>query len=89
MTARPDKHDPATLGTDTWAVHGGNQPDRTTGAIRTPIVMADSHRLPCDPATPDDADRDLSQTLTPRSPRCPASPDTEVDPALRLDLRST
>lgn len=36
-TARPDKHDPATLSTDSWAVHGGNRPDLTTGAIRTPL----------------------------------------------------
>jgi hypothetical protein len=26
---RPDKHDHATLTTDTWAVHGGNRPDQT------------------------------------------------------------
>lgn len=56
---RPDKHDPATLGTDSWAVHGGNRPDATTGAIRTPIVMANSYRLPRDPHTLDDGDPDL------------------------------
>jgi hypothetical protein len=26
---RPDKHDHATLTTDSWAVHGGNRPDQT------------------------------------------------------------
>lgn len=46
---RPDKHDFDTLAGDTWAVHGGNRADETTGAIRTPIVMANSYRLPEDP----------------------------------------
>ena len=40
QTSRPDKYDYATVSPDTWAVHGGNRPDKTTGAIRTPIVMA-------------------------------------------------
>jgi methionine-gamma-lyase len=53
-TSRPDKHDPATVAEDTWFVHGGNQADDTTGAIRTPIVMANSYRLPEDPSTLDD-----------------------------------
>lgn len=56
---RPDRHDPATLAEGTWAVHGGNRPDETTGAIRTPIVMANSYRLPADPATLDDTDPDV------------------------------
>lgn len=56
---RPNKHDYATLSEDSWAVHGGNRPDDTTGAIRTPIVLANSYRLPHDPATLDDADPDL------------------------------
>jgi methionine-gamma-lyase len=56
---RPDKHDHATLTTDTWAVHGGNRPDQTTGAIRTPIVMANSYLLPEDPTTLADDDPDL------------------------------
>ena len=43
------KHDPSTLGEGSWAVHGGNRADATTGAIRTPIVMANSYRLPHDP----------------------------------------
>jgi O-acetylhomoserine/O-acetylserine sulfhydrylase-like pyridoxal-dependent enzyme len=56
---RPDKHDHATLTTDTRAVHGGNRPDQTTGAIRTPIVTANSHLLPEDPTTLADDDPDL------------------------------
>lgn len=56
--ARPDKHDYATLDEQSWAVHGGNRPDTTTGAIRTPIIMANSYRLPYDPATLKDDDPD-------------------------------
>lgn len=52
--ARPDKHDYATLTEDSWFVHGGNRADDTTGAIRTPIVMANSYLLPEDPTTIDD-----------------------------------
>jgi len=48
---RPDRRDHATLGEASWAVQGGNRHDETTGAIRTPIVMADSYRLPEDPTT--------------------------------------
>lgn len=55
---RPDKHDFATVRGNTWAVHGGNRADETTGAIRTPIVMANSYRLPQDPTTIDDPDFD-------------------------------
>jgi cystathionine beta-lyase/cystathionine gamma-synthase len=51
---RPDKHDPSTLDDATWFVHGGNRADDTTGAIRTPIVMANSYLLPEDPTTIDD-----------------------------------
>jgi cystathionine beta-lyase/cystathionine gamma-synthase len=51
---RPDKHDYATLAEDSWFVHGGNRADDTTGAIRTPIVMANSYRLPEDPTSIDD-----------------------------------
>ncbi|CAA9409194.1 MAG: hypothetical protein AVDCRST_MAG60-2567 [uncultured Nocardioides sp.] len=47
---RPDKHDFASLSGNSWPVHGGNHMDDTTGAIRTPIVMADSYRLPADPS---------------------------------------
>ena len=56
--ARPDKHDYATLDEETWFVHGGNRADATTGAIRTPIVMANSYRLPADPTTIDDPSYD-------------------------------
>jgi len=59
QAGRPDKHDPRTLTTDSWAVHGGNRPDRTTGAIRTPIVMANSYLLPDDRTTVDEDDPDL------------------------------
>lgn len=54
--ARPDKHDFDTLTGNTWSVHGGNYADQPTGAIRTPIVMANSYRLPEDPSTIDDPD---------------------------------
>lgn len=55
---RPDKHDPSTLSEESWAVHGGNRGDAGTGAIRTPIVMANSYRLPHDPTTLDESDLD-------------------------------
>lgn len=55
---RPDKHDFATITAESWAVHGGNRPDETTGAIRTPIVMANSYQLPPDSTTLDDSDPD-------------------------------
>ena len=54
QTTRPDKHDPSTIDDHTWFVHGGNRADDTTGAIRTPIVMANSYLLPHDPTTIDD-----------------------------------
>jgi methionine-gamma-lyase len=47
---RPDKHDFDTLTGNSWSVHGGNHADETFGAIRTPIVMANSYRLPEDPS---------------------------------------
>ncbi|MFC7339829.1 trans-sulfuration enzyme family protein [Saccharopolyspora griseoalba] len=56
--SRPDKNDHRTLTDESWAVHGGNRPDDTTGAIRTPIVMANSYRLPEDPTALDDHDVD-------------------------------
>ncbi len=43
----PDKHDPSTVGERTWAVHGGNAPD-ASGALRTPLVPANSYVLPDD-----------------------------------------
>ncbi len=48
--SRPDKHDPSTVGEATWAVHGGNAPDVGTGALRRPLVMANSYLLPDDPS---------------------------------------
>ncbi|WP_330996191.1 aminotransferase class I/II-fold pyridoxal phosphate-dependent enzyme [Burkholderia cepacia] len=53
---RPDKRDPASLSFDSQAVHAGNVVDVTTGAIRTPIVMANSYRLPDDPSALDWSD---------------------------------
>ena len=60
MQQRPDKDQPASLAFDSQAVHAGNVIDATTGAIRTPIVMANSYRLPDDPSSLDWSD---SQTL--------------------------
>ncbi|WP_205962396.1 trans-sulfuration enzyme family protein [Paraburkholderia phosphatilytica] len=57
---RPDKDQPASLAFCSQAVHAGNVIDTTTGAIRTPIVMANSYRLPDDPSALDWSD---SQTL--------------------------
>ena len=51
---RPDKHDFDSLTGNSWSVHGGNHADETTGAIRTPIVMANSYRLPQDPSDIDE-----------------------------------
>jgi cystathionine beta-lyase/cystathionine gamma-synthase len=48
---RPDKHEPLTLGELSQAVHAGNSIDEGTGAVRTPIVMANSYALPEDPST--------------------------------------
>lgn len=53
MTAtqpRPDKHAPDSLRFGTKAVHVGNQVDKGSGAIRTPIIMANSYELPADPS---------------------------------------
>lgn len=47
---RPDKHDPRSLRESTQAVHAGNAVDRGSGAIRTPIVLANSYALPDDPS---------------------------------------
>ncbi len=47
---RPDKHDLDSLAFGTLAVHGGNEIDGGSGAIRTPIVMANSYALPEDPS---------------------------------------
>lgn len=47
---RPDKRDSTTIGFGTQAVHSGNAVDEDGGAIRTPIVMANSYALPEDPS---------------------------------------
>lgn len=47
---RPDKKLPESLAFDSQAVHAGNSPDATTGAIVTPIVMSNSYQLPDDPS---------------------------------------
>lgn len=49
MTTRPDKHDPQSMAFATQAVHLGNAIDPGSGAIRTPLVMANSYLLPEDP----------------------------------------
>ncbi|MCP2031250.1 methionine-gamma-lyase [Okibacterium sp. HSC-33S16] len=48
---RPDKHDTASLAFASQAVHAGNEIDAGSGAIRTPIVMANSYALPEDAST--------------------------------------
>jgi len=50
VISRPDKHDPLSLKDSTLAVHAGNTIDTGSGAIRTPIVMANSYALPEDPS---------------------------------------
>lgn len=52
----PDKHHPSTVGESTWAVHGGNAPDPTTGAIRAPLVLANSYLLADDASSTDWSD---------------------------------
>lgn len=46
---RPDKHDPQSMAFATQSVHLGNAIDPGSGAIRTPLVMANSYSLPDDP----------------------------------------
>lgn len=53
VTSRPDKHDPQTLAFLTQAVHAGNSIDAGSGAIRTPLVLANSYALPEDPSNLD------------------------------------
>ena len=48
-STRPDKHDPHSMAFATQAVHLGNAIDPGSGAIRTPLVMANSYALPDDP----------------------------------------
>ncbi|MDR1157689.1 MAG: PLP-dependent aspartate aminotransferase family protein [Oscillospiraceae bacterium] len=45
-----DKNINGEFGFLTRAVHGGNEVDRETGAIRRPITMANSYELPYDPS---------------------------------------
>jgi methionine-gamma-lyase len=51
MSLHPDRHDPATLGESSRAVHAGNIASAAGDPIRTPIVMANSYALPEDPTT--------------------------------------
>ena len=50
---RPNKDEPASLSFASQVVHAGNVTDATTGAIRTPIVMANISRLALDETCPD------------------------------------
>ena len=59
MTTRPDKAHPETLGFNTQAIHVGNAIDEGSGAIRTPIIMANSYALPYDPSTVDWSGTDI------------------------------
>ncbi|MFZ1386502.1 MAG: PLP-dependent aspartate aminotransferase family protein [Thiolinea sp.] len=52
----PDKQQPTSLMFDSQAVHVGNRPDTTTGAILTPIVMSNSYELSDDTSTLDWSD---------------------------------
>ena len=56
MPIRPDKHDPQSMAFATQAVHLGNEIDAASGAIRTPLVMANSYALPEDPTAFDWSD---------------------------------
>lgn len=49
--SRPDKHEPSSLRPESQAVHAGNVVDAGTGAIRSPLVLANSYQLPEDPST--------------------------------------
>lgn len=50
---RPDRDRPATLGDFSAAVHAGNSFDPRTGAIKTPITLANSYEYPYDPTVLD------------------------------------
>jgi cystathionine beta-lyase/cystathionine gamma-synthase len=64
MKRTPNKHDRGTVHDSTWAVHGGNSIDKGTGALRTPLIMANSYVLPEDPSAMDwsSVDRGLVYT---------------------------
>ncbi len=51
MSERPDKHQPSTLRPLTQAVHAGNEIDPGSGAVRTPLILANSYALPDDPSS--------------------------------------
>ncbi|MGO3362010.1 MAG: trans-sulfuration enzyme family protein [Corynebacterium sp.] len=53
MSPRPDKKNPQSLSFGTQSVHAGNAVDQGTGAIRIPIVTANSYALPDDPSSLD------------------------------------
>ncbi|MET4538540.1 cystathionine beta-lyase/cystathionine gamma-synthase [Arthrobacter bambusae] len=53
MKRNPDKHNRDSVHDYTWAVHGGNNIDKGTGALRTPLIMANSYLLPEDPSDMD------------------------------------
>lgn len=50
---RPDRRDPRTLSPLSAAVHAGNAIDPATGAIKTPLTLANSYELPYDPTAVD------------------------------------
>lgn len=50
MSARPSKSQPRSLSVFTQSVHAGNSIDAGSGAIRTPLVLANSYALPDDPS---------------------------------------
>lgn len=64
---RPDKHDPSSMAFATQAVHLGNEIDPGSGAIRTPLVMANSYALPEDPTTANWSETDDSQLFYTRN----------------------
>lgn len=64
---RPDKHDPQSMAFATQAVHLGNVIDAGSGAIRTPLVMANSYALPEDPTAANWSDTDDSQLFYTRN----------------------
>lgn len=53
MKRNPNKHYRDSVHDYTWAVHGGNNIDEGTGALRTPLIMANSYLLPEDPSDMD------------------------------------
>ena len=58
-TPRPDCHDAHHRARRLVGQHGEIRPDRTTGAIRTPIFTSNSYRLPRDPDDDDSTDPDF------------------------------